>query len=105
MLDKIATITTDEKTAYRILKDICKLHKAIIITDKTKVSKIFPWVHKAVSNAKKKLLGLHHHVNDKYMQNYLNEFCYKFNRGYFGIKLLTILVVAAISTAWYKPCT
>ena len=105
MLDKNATITTDEKTAYRTLKDICKLHKAIIIPDKTKVSKIFPWVHTAINNAKKKLLGLHHHINDKYMQNYLNEFCYKFNRRYFGIKLFDRLVVAAISTAWYKPCT
>ena len=105
MLDKNATVTTDGKTAYRTLKDICKLHRAIIITDKTKVSKIFPWVHTAISNAKKKLLGLHHHVNDKYMQNYLNEFCYKFNRRYFGIKLFDRLVVAAISTAWYKTCT
>ena len=105
MLDKNATVTTDGKTAYRTLKDICKLNKAIIITDKTKVSKIFPWVHTAISNAKKKLLGLHHHVNDKYMQNYLNEFCYKFNRRYFRIKLFDRLVVAAISTASYKPCT
>ena len=104
MLDKNATVTTDGKTAYRTLKDICKLHKAIIITDKTKVSKIFPWLHTAISNAKKKLLALHHHVNDKYMQNYLNEFYYKSNWRYFGIKLFDRLVVAAISTAWYKSC-
>lgn len=105
MVDKNATVITDGKTSYRTLKDICKLHTAIIIKDKTKVSKIFPWVHTAISNAKKKLLGLHHHVNDKYMQNYLNEFCYKFNRRNFGIKLFDRLMVAAISTAWYKPCT
>jgi hypothetical protein len=105
MVDKNATVITDGKTSYRTLKDICKLHTAIIIKDKTKVSKIFPWVHTAISNAKKKLLGLHHHVNDKYMQNHLNEFCYKFNRRNFGIKLFDRLTVAAISTAWYKPCT
>ena len=104
MVDKDATVITDGKTSYRTLKDICKLHTAII-KDKTQVAKIFPWVHTAISNAKRKLLGLHHHVNDRYMQNYLNEFCYKFNRRYFGIKLFDRLVVAAISSAWYKPCT
>ncbi|MFN0081198.1 MAG: IS1595 family transposase, partial [Ferruginibacter sp.] len=35
----------------------------------------------------------------------LNEFCYKFNRRYFGIKLFDRLMVAAIAEAWYKPCS
>lgn len=105
MVDKNATVVTDGRTSYRTLKDICKVHTEIVLSDKTKVSKIFPWVHTAISNAKKKLLGLHHHVKNVYMQNYLNEFCYKFNRRYFGIKLFDRVMVAAISNAWYKPCT
>lgn len=74
MIDKNATVITDGKTSYRILKDICKLHTAIVVTNKTEMSKIFSWVQTAISNAKKKLLGLHHHVNNKYMQNYLTNF-------------------------------
>lgn len=105
MVGKDATVVTDGKTAYRTLKDICKLHIEMVVADKTNVSKAFPWVHTAISNAKKKLLGLHHHVKDKYMQNYLNEFCYKFNRRYFGIKLFDRLIVAATSCSWFKPCT
>ena len=81
------------------------MHVPIIIADKKKVAKIFPWVHTAISNAKKKLLGLHHHVKDEYMQNYLNEFCYKFNRRHAGIKLFDRLIIAAIASPWYKPCT
>lgn len=105
MIAETAVVTTDGKTSYRTLKDICKNHIEIVVKDKKEVTKIFPWVHIAISNVKKKILGLHHSVKDDYMQNYLSEFCYKFNRRYFGIKLFDRLMVAAISGAWYKPCT
>ena len=41
------------------------------------------------------LLGQH-------IQNYLDEFCYKFNRRYFGDKLSDRLLIAALETTWYK---
>lgn len=97
-----ADVTTDGKTSYRTLNDICNNHTAIVVKDKKKVTKIFPWVHIAISNAKKKILGLHHSVKDIYMQKYLNEFCYKFNRRYFGIRLFDRLMVAALEKPWYK---
>jgi hypothetical protein len=78
MISKNATVMTDGKTSYRVLHNMAKKHKAVIVKDKTEVSKIFPWVHIAISNMKKKISGLHHSVKDTYMQNYLNEFCYKF---------------------------
>ena len=105
IIAQTASVTTDGKTSYRTLKDICNNHTEIVVKNKKEVTKIFPWVHIAISNAKKKILGLHHSVKDIYIQNYLNEFCYKFNRRYFGIKLFDRLMVAAISSAWYKPCT
>ena len=101
MVAETATVTTDGKTSYRTLKGICKKHIEIVIKDKTKISKAFPWVHTAISNAKKKLLGLHHHVKDTYMQNYLNEFCYKFNRRYFGENGFYRLLNISILGAWY----
>jgi len=105
MVAATASVTTDGKTSYRTLKNICKNHTEIVVKDKKEITKIFPWVHTAISNAKKKITGLHHSVKDEYMQNYLNEFCYKFNRRYFGIKLFDRLMVAALATPWYKPCT
>lgn len=87
MIATTAEVTTDCKTRYRVLKDLCKTHTAVVVKDKKEVTKIFLWVHIAISNAKKKILGLHHCVNGSYMQNYLNEFCYKFNRRFFDINL------------------
>ncbi|HDP74579.1 MAG TPA: hypothetical protein ENN49_01665 [Bacteroidales bacterium] len=43
-----------------------------------------PWVHTLINNAKRNLLEVNHQTKDKYLQNYLNEFCYKTNRRHFG---------------------
>ncbi len=102
MIHRSANVTTDGRRCYRGLKDICATHQEIIVKDKEEVSKLFPWVHIAISNAKKKILGLHHQVKDEYMQNYLNEFCYKFNRRHFGQAIFDRLVVATMEKAWYS---
>jgi hypothetical protein len=60
MLGKAAKVVTDGRRCYNGLKDICMAHEAVVVKDKTKVAKLFPWVHTAISNAKKKILGLHH---------------------------------------------
>lgn len=39
-----------------------------------------PWVHVAIGNLKTFLLGTYHNVSKNYLQEYLNEFCYRFNR-------------------------
>jgi hypothetical protein len=51
------------------------------------------WVHKGISNLKRKLLGIHHMILN---QNYLNEFVYMMNRRYFGEKLFERMVIAAL---------
>lgn len=81
MVDCSAAALTDGKPCYNMLKNICVAHEKIGVPDKKQASKIFPWVHIAISNAKK-LLGLHHQIKDNYMQNYLKKFCYKFNRSF-----------------------
>ena len=102
MIQKSATVITDGRRCYKGLKAICSKHEEVVVKDKKKVSKVFPWVHIAISNAKKKILGLHHQVKDDYMQNYLNEFCYKFNRRYFGDKLFDRLVFETLKNPWYR---
>ena len=57
------------------------------------------WVHIAISNAKRTLLGNYHKIKRKYLQLYLNEFIYKLNRRYFGDKLFDRLVIANITGA------
>ncbi len=58
---------------------------------------MLPWVHIAISNAKRLLLDIHHDIEPQYLQNYLNEFCYKFNRRNFGDKLFDRLLIACIT--------
>ncbi|MDR0754790.1 MAG: IS1595 family transposase, partial [Prevotellaceae bacterium] len=36
-------------------------------------------------------------IKPEYLQNYLHEFCYKFNRRYFGEQLFDRLLIAAVS--------
>ena len=50
-------------------------------------------------NAKRLLLDVHHRIDDDFLQNYLNEFCYKFNRRYFENQF-DRLMVAAVSYQW-----
>jgi len=58
------------------------------------------WVHIAVSNAKRTLLGIYHQVKGKYLQLYLDEFCYKLNRNYFGNHLFDRLILALAKSYW-----
>ena len=51
------------------------------------VDELLPWVHTTISNAKSLLLDTYHGIKEEYLQEYLNEFCYKFNRRYFGERL------------------
>jgi transposase-like protein len=39
-----------------------------------------PWVHKFISNAKAWVIGTHHGVETKYLDRYLGEYTYRFNR-------------------------
>lgn len=95
-------VLSDGYKGYNSLKKIIKKHNVLIETDKHIASKKFPWVNRTISNAKKVLLGIHHNViNEQYIQNYLNEFCYKFNRRYFEDKLTDRLVVAGLTNTWY----
>ena len=51
----------------------------------------------AISNAKTQLADMHHGIKPEFLQEYLNEFCYKFNRRYFGEDLFDRLVMIATS--------
>jgi len=91
-----AKAITDDFKGYVKLKEVLSEHQAHN-TQVENVNKVLPWVHTAISNAKRNLLGIYHMISDKHMQNYLNEFCYRFNRRYMKEILFDRLVIAAIS--------
>jgi transposase-like protein len=82
-----STVDSDHSTSYVKLKNIVKEHRG----------KVLPWVHIAISNAKRQLLDIYHQINPEYLQSYLNEFCYKFNRRYFGESLFDRLMIVAVT--------
>lgn len=63
--------------------------------------KILPWSSKAITNSKNLIKAVHHAIENSYLQNYLNEFCYKYNRRYFGEKVFDRLLITAVSFVWY----
>lgn len=91
-----STIISDDSTSYTNFKSFVKEHISQVIP-KEQVGKVLPWVHIAISNAKRTLLDIFHDVKPQYLQNYLSEFCYKFNRRYLGDVLFDRLVIAAAS--------
>lgn len=89
-------IDSDNSTSYTNFRTLGHEHRPKIIP-KEEIVKALPWVHIAISNAKRMLLDIFHDIKPEFLQNYLNEFCYKFNRRYFGEKLFDRLIIAAVS--------
>lgn len=99
--NKNTEVLSDGYRGYNKLTEIIAKHQVLIEPNKSESAKQFPWVNRTISNAKKLFLGIHHNVmNEKYIQNYFNEFCYKFNRRYFGEFLHDRLVFTALNNTW-----
>ncbi len=96
LANEASQVDTDDSTSYVNLKKYIPIHNSQVIP-KEKVGEILPWVHIAISNAKRQLLNSYHNIKPEFLQNYLDEFCYKFNRRYFGEALFNRLLVAAVS--------
>lgn len=97
MLEKGTSINSDGSNSYNDLASNYKINSQVI--KKQDINKMLPWVHTAISNAKRILLDVHHRIDDDFLQNYLNEFCYKFNRRYVD-NIFERLMIAAISYRW-----
>jgi hypothetical protein len=76
------------------MKGVVNQHHPQVIP-KTEVGEMLQWVHIAISNTKRQLLDIYHHVKPEYLQSYLNEFCYKFNKRYFEEALFGRLIIAS----------
>lgn len=74
-------IKSDAYPGYSKFKDVVKQHDARV-TPAKEAHKFLPWVHTAISNLRKNLDGIYHHVSDTHMQQYLDEYCFKFNHRF-----------------------
>lgn len=90
-------VSTDGSNSYNDLHENYE-HKPKVVPKKDG-SKALPWVHIVISNAKRLLLNTHHRIDDDFLQSYLNEFCFKFNRRYFD-NIFDRLLIASVSYKW-----
>jgi hypothetical protein len=94
------TVHTDAYPALNIINKT-QSHEARV-TPSELVDEWLPWVHIAIGNLKAFLLGTFHGVTGKYLQEYLNEFCYRFNRRYVEKQIPNRLLNLAIVHAPIK---
>ena len=59
---------------------------------------MFQWVNTVLGNVKNALHGTYHALKPKYLQRYLSEFCYRFNRRFKLQDLIPRLIYAAAHT-------
>lgn len=95
-IESQSVVKSDNYSSYSEIKNHVWCHVKKTVKPKD-ANKYLPWVHTMIANAKRTLLGIHHMISDNYMQNYLDEFCYKVNRRYYGEKLFDRLLIACVS--------
>jgi len=77
-------------------------HHAARVTAPALAGQWLPWVHIAIGNLKAFLLGTCHGVSSRYLQRYLNEFCYRFNRREWEAQLPLRLLNACLEHTQVK---
>lgn len=77
-ISKEANIKTDKWKGYAPLQKEYK-----IVQEKSEPKKNFKVMHRFIQGLKSWVRGIYHHVSKAYLQNYLNEYCYRFNRHAF----------------------
>ena len=88
------TVRTD---AFPALNPVSELHnhqKKVVPVEEA--SKWLPLVHVVIGNLKKFLNGTFHGVSIKYLQEYLDEFSYRFNRRFWEPELPLRLLNACL---------
>ena len=89
-------IISDNFRGFSRVKEVVEKHTSEVVRPKECMKKL-PWVHTMISNCKRQLLGTHHSINKKYLQTYLNEFCYKLNRRNFETDLFDRMLISGVS--------
>lgn len=95
-IEQDSTIKTDNSTSYTNLKKVVKEHIAQVIP-KELIGVVLPWVHIAIGNAKRQIADIHRGIKPDYLQSYLNEFCYKFNRRYFKDDVFDRILITCVN--------
>lgn len=98
-IDLDSVIFTDKSTSYNDISNFMEVHISKKSSEQV-TKETLRWVHIAISNAKRNLLGVYHKINGEHLQKYLDEFVYKLNRRFFK-SIFERLIVASVYPYWY----
>ena len=94
------TVRTDALPALNAVDETQQHEKKV--TPPEKASEWLPLVHIMIGNMKKFVNGTFHGVSSNYLQEYLDEFCYRFNRRFWEPELPLRLLNACLAHAPIK---
>lgn len=99
---KGSTISTDGLGSYKQLKKNY-IHKYQNYYESNN-KEFLKWLHVIIGNAKTYIMGTYHGFDDKFLQVYLDEFCYRFNRRFKPKQLFgRLLNACAFGTHYVVP--
>lgn len=91
-----STVWSDGGTNYQDLSKEGYKHVDFVIQDPSDCETHFKWINTVIGNAKRFILGTHHSVSPERLQEYLDEFCYRFNRRTFGSQIFPRVISIAL---------
>lgn len=93
-----STIHSDAFRSYNALsgKYCCDMQKY----DPQSDDKRLKWLHVMVSNIKANIEGAYHGLERTYLQRYLDEFCYRFNRRHSRTPLFDHLLACSVWSSY-----
>jgi len=89
------TVKTDALAALNVVARFHTHQKKITLPEEANVW--LPLVHIMIGNMKKFINGTFHGVSSRYLQEYLDEFCYRFNRRFWEPELPLRLLNACLT--------
>ena len=89
------TIVSDGHTSYKHLEELGYKHVSQDY-NKSNPEEFLKWLHILIGNAKAFIDGTYHGLDSTYLQSYLDEFCYRFNRRHNPNELFSRLLNACL---------
>jgi hypothetical protein len=98
-LDQKCIVFSDKSKSYVDISNLIEAHVMEKPSNEL-TNGALKWVHIAITNAKTNFSGTYHKIKAKYLQRYLDEYCYKLNRRYFGTDIFDRLTIAVAMNYW-----
>jgi transposase-like protein len=97
-IDSNAHVVTDGWSAYKAFRSDYKNLKQVL----SEKGRNFPMLHIQIRNFKNWLRGVHSYCDRKYLQKYMDEYFFRFNRRNHRASILDKLIERCV---WCKPLT